>query len=41
MEEKIVMIINKMADYLNISQMKNCRKCCYKHFQKTQYKKKK
>ena len=34
MEEKIVWIIDEMADYLNISQIKNCRKFCFKHFQK-------
>lgn len=26
MDEKLVSILNEMADYLNIAQMKNCKK---------------
>ena len=32
MEEKIVMIINKMADYLNISQMKKLQEVLVQTF---------
>ncbi len=32
MEEKIVMIINKMADYLNISQMKKLQEVLLQTF---------
>ena len=34
MEEKIVMIINKMADYLNISQMKKLQEVLLQTFSK-------
>lgn len=41
MEEKIVSIINEMADYLNISQMKKLQEVLLKTFSDNQIKKRK
>lgn len=32
MEDKIVKIINEMAEYLNVAQMKSCKRCCCRRF---------
>lgn len=35
MEEKLVTVLNEMADYLSVSQMKNFRKYYSRHLPKT------
>ena len=37
MEEKLVHILNEMAEYLSISQMKNCRRYCSRTFLKPKH----
>mgnify|MGYP007129866898 CR=1 FL=1 len=41
MEEKVVIILNEMSEYLSISQMKKLQEVILKHFQKMKQKSRK